>query len=181
MIVTMTRFWWLSVLRGVIFILFGVAALLWPGIAFATLVLLFGAFAFASGIIAVWTAFSLRSREEKWAAFFLQGLLGIAFGVLALMWPFATAGAIILVIAAWALLAGLIELAAALRLRREMEDEWMLMVSGTLSILLGLLFALFPAAGIWTVTWLIAVFAILAGLAMIQLGFRLRRRGTGTA
>jgi uncharacterized membrane protein HdeD (DUF308 family) len=175
MLTTMTHYWWLMVLRGALAILFGIAAILWPGIAFATLVLLFGAFAFASGVITTWTALSLRKRNENWMAFLIQGLFGLAIGLIALFWPFVTAGAIILLIAAWALITGLIEVAAALRLRREIENEWMLILSGALSMLLGLMFAFFPAAGIWVVTWFIGVYAVVGGVALIQLGLRLRR------
>lgn len=175
MLTTMTRYWWLMALRGAFAVLFGFAAILWPGIAFTTLVLLFGAFAFASGVITTWTALSLRKQKENWTTFLIQGLCNLAIGLIALFWPFVTAGAIILLIAAWALISGLIEVAAALRLRREIENEWMMILSGGLSILLGLLFGMFPAAGIWVVTWLIGVFAVVIGVALIQLALRLRR------
>lgn len=175
MLATMTNNWWLMAIRGVFAILFGLAAILWPGIAFATLVLLFGAFAFASGVFTTWTALSLRSRKQTAGPFLLQGLFGIAVGVIALFWPFLTAGAVILLIAAWALVSGLIEVAAALRLRRELEDEWMLLFSGALSILLGLFFGFFPEAGIWVIAWIIGIYAVAVGIALIQLSMRLRR------
>lgn len=175
MLATMSNNWWLTAIRGVFAILFGLAAILWPGIAFATLVLLFGAFAFASGVFTTWTALSLRSRKQNAGAFLLQGLFGIAVGVIALFWPFLTAGAVILLIAAWALVSGLIEVAAALRLRRELEDEWMLLFSGALSILLGLFFGFFPEAGIWVIAWIIGIYAVAVGIALIQLSMRLRR------
>ena len=175
MLTTMTEKWWLTAIRGVLAILFGISAILLPGIAFATLVLLFGAFAFASGIFITWTALALRAKKQTSGAFLLQGLFGIAIGFIALFWPFATAGAVILLIAAWALVSGIVEVAAALRLRREIEDEWMLIFSGALSILLGLLFGFFPEAGIWAITWMIGAYAIIIGMALIQLGLRLRR------
>ena len=175
MLTTMTRSWWLVAIRGVFAILFGLAAILWPGIAFATFVLLFGAFAFASGIFLTWTALALRAQKQNANPFLLQGLFGIAIGLVALVWPFLTAGAVILLIAAWALVSGLIEVAAALRLRREIEDEWMLILSGGLSIVLGLLFGFFPEAGIWAITWMIGVYAVIIGIALIHLALRLRR------
>lgn len=175
MLRTMTETWWLTAVRGGIAILFGLAAILWPGIAFATFVLLFGAFAFMSGVFTTWTALSLRARKQSSGPFLVQGLFGIAIGLLALFFPLATGGAIILLVAAWALVSGLIEVAAALRLRRELEDEWMLILSGALSMLLGLLFVFFPVAGIWAVTWLVGIYAVLVGLALLQLSWRLRR------
>lgn len=175
MLPAMTRNWWLVALRGVFAVAFGLAAILWPGIAFATLVLLFGAFAFASGVFVTLTALALRAQKQNPGPILLQGLFGIAIGVIALFWPFLTAGAVILLIAAWALVSGLIEVAAALRLRREIEDEWMLILSGALSILLGLLFGFFPEVGIWAITWAIGIYAVIIGVALIHLALRLRR------
>jgi uncharacterized membrane protein HdeD (DUF308 family) len=174
MLTIVTRNWWVVALRGVLAILFGVLALFWPGLALATLVLLFGAFAFANGVLATWAAHAMRKRHQTWKPFLMEGIAGIIFGIFVLLWPEMTAIALILLVAAWALVTGVVQVAAAIRLRQDIEGEWMLALSGILSILLGFLFALWPGAGLVAVTWIIGFYAVLFGAAMVALSLRLR-------
>jgi len=175
MLVTVTRNWWVMALRGAIAVAFGVLALFWPGLALTSLVLLFGAFAFANGMLAAWAAFTMGRRHETWKPFLIEGIAGIIFGLFVLLWPGMTAIALILLIAAWALVTGVVELAAAIRLRQDIEGEWTLALMGALSILLGLLFAIWPGAGLVAVAWIIGIYAIVIGVSMIALALRLQR------
>ncbi len=166
--------WWAMALRGLIAILFGIAAFVWPSITFQVLVILFGAFAFWDGLFAVIAAIRNRGTYGQWWLVLLEGLVGILVGVLTFFLPGLTAVAMIYVIAAWAFITGILEIAAAVRLRREIRGEWLLALSGVLSIIFGFLVALYPGAGIVGVTWMIGIYAILFGLAELVLAFRLR-------
>lgn len=174
MLVMVTRNWWVTALRGAIAIAFGILALVWPGAALASLVLLFGAFAFADGVLATWTAFAMRRKHVMWGPLLLEGATGIVLGLIVLFWPAITAIVLILLVAAWALVTGILEIAAAIRLRREIEDEWALALSGMLSVALGVLLVLWPGAGLLAAIVIIGVYAIIFGIVMVALAFRLR-------
>ena len=169
------RYWWAPVLRGFAAITFGLLALAWPGITLQLLVLFFGAYALVDGVLSVAAAFRGRGQTDNWALFLLQGLLGIGLGVLTWLAPGATAVAILLYMAAWALVTGVLEIVAAIRLRREIEGEFWLALGGLLSIAFGLLILAFPLAGALGLIWLIASYAIAFGACLIALGFRVRR------
>src|ERR687895_1313310 len=128
---SLTRNWWAIVLRGIAGILFGVITFFAPGISLAALVLLFGAYAFADGVLAIVTAVRRRGTDRGWLLL-LQGLVGIAAGVVTLLWPGITAIALLYVIAAWALVGGALQIAAAIRLRRVISGEWLLALAGLL-------------------------------------------------
>lgn len=174
MLETLARNWWALVLRGVCAVLFGLAAFAWPGITLAVLILVYGAYALADGILAViWSFFARRPGAFPWGVL-LAGLAGIAAGVIAFRWPGLTALALLYLIAAWAILRGVFEIVAAIHLRREIANEWLLGLSGLASIVLGAVLLAWPAVGVLAVLWWIAAFAIVFGALTIALGFRLR-------
>jgi uncharacterized membrane protein HdeD (DUF308 family) len=182
MIETLTKNWWVLAVRGALAVLFGLLALIWPGITVLALVLLFGAYALVDGVLALYTALfdrgRLGGRGAGWLV--LEGVAGVLAAIGAFVWPGITALVLLYLIAAWALVTGVAEIVAAIRLRREIEGEWLLILSGALSILFGVLAFLFPRAGALALVWLIAAYAIAFGVVMVILAFRLRRYGAGT-
>jgi uncharacterized membrane protein HdeD (DUF308 family) len=161
--------WWAVALRGVLGVLFGFMAFAWPGLTLAALVLLYGAYALTDGIFAVVAG----ARGGLWGMA-VVGLLGIAAGVIAFLWPGITALALLYVIAFSAIARGVFEIVAAIALRKEIEHEWLLGTAGALSIAFGVLVALFPGAGALSLVWVIGAFAMVFGVTLIVLGFRLR-------
>ena len=175
MLTTLAEYWWTLVLRGVAAVIFGILAYVWPGITFTVLVLFFGAYALWDGVFALIAAF--RTQAERRWPLVLEGLVGIAAGVLTFIWPGAATLALLLIIGAWAFVTGIFEIVAAIRLREEIEGEWLLLVSGLLSVLFGIALAIWPAAGLVAVTWLIGAYTVVFGILLIVLGFRLRNWG----
>lgn len=175
MVNTLAQNWWTLVLRGVAAVIFGILAYVWPGITFTVLVLFFGAYALWDGVFALIAAF--RTQAERRWPLVMEGLVGIAAGVLTLIWPGAATLALLLIIGAWAFVTGIFEIVAAIRLREEIEGEWLLLISGLLSVLFGIALAIWPAAGLVAVTWLIGAYSIVFGILLIVLGFRLRNWG----
>src|SRR5918999_1005610 len=170
---SLTRNWWAIVLRGIAGILFGVITFFAPGISLAALVLLFGAYAFADGVLAIVTAVRRRGTGRG-GLLLLEGLAGIAAGIVTLLWPGITAIALLYVIAAWALVTGAFEIAAAIRLRKVITGEWLLALSGVLSIALGVLLVLAPGPGALALVIWIGAYAFVFGALLVALGFRLR-------
>lgn len=174
MLQTLTQNWWAIVLRGVCAVAFGIGTFVWPGLTLVVLVLLYGAFLFADGILAVlWALAGRRVGSFPWGVL-LAGLVSIAAGIVTLLWPGVTALALLYVIAAWAIVRGVFEIIAAVHLRRELTNEWLLALEGLLSIALGVLLIIAPGAGALAVLWWIGTFAIIIGVLMIILGFRLK-------
>jgi len=166
------RHWWVVALRGVAAIVFGILAFVWPGVTLSVLVLLFGSYAIVDGVLAVYAA--IRSGGKNvWAPLF-EGIIGIAAGLVAFFLPGLTALALLFVIAAWAILTGSMEVIAAVRLRRVINNEWSLIISGVLSVIFGLLLVAQPGAGALAVVWLIGTYAVIFGVAMLALAWRLR-------
>jgi uncharacterized membrane protein HdeD (DUF308 family) len=175
MLERLTRHWWLVVLRGVLAILFGVIALAWPGITIAALVFLFGIYALADGIVSLYSAFARREiagGDRGWLI--LQGILGIIVGIMVFFWPGITALILLVLIAAWVLVTGVLQIVAAFGLRREIRNEWWLLLGGILSIIAGIILIVRPAVGAVALIWVIGIYAIIYGIAQIVLGFRLR-------
>jgi uncharacterized membrane protein HdeD (DUF308 family) len=166
--------WGWVVLRGVVAVLFGVMAIASPGITLATLVILWGAYALADGILALVAAWQVRDAGRPFWALIVAGLLGIAAGVATFMWPGITALALLMIIAAWAFFMGAAQIVAAIRLRKVIEGEWMLGLSGVLSVLFGVLMVASPGAGALAMLAVIAAYAIVFGVLLIVLGVRLR-------
>jgi len=166
--------WWVIALRGVVAIIFGILAFLWPGLVFRTLLTLFGAFALVDGVLSVVAGLSNVRTDERWWAEVIEGVLGIAFGLLVFFWPGLTEVALLWVIAAWAIVTGVTEIVGAIQLRRVIANEWLLILGGIASILFGILLIAFPGAGILGLTWMIGSYAILFGVLFLFLAFRLR-------
>ncbi len=179
----MTRNWWAVALRGVVAVAFGIMAILWPGLTLATLILLFGAYMLVDGLFAVVAGVASVGKDRWWLQL-LEGLAGIVIGVLTLIWPGLTALSLLYFVAAWALVTGVMEIVAAVQMRKLIDNEWMMILSGVLSVLFGAIVMLFPGDGALALTWLIGVYAVIFGGALLVLAFRLRGlkdgRETGT-
>ena len=166
--------WWMIVLRGVLAVLFGLAAFVWPGITLLSLILIFGVYAMIDGVIASITGLSHVKDTPRWWVFLGEGLISIGAGIVAILWPGLATVVLLAMISAWAVLTGALEIVAAIRLRREISNEWLLIAGGLLSIGLGVLLILQPAAGGLALIWTIGAYALLFGVLLIVLGFRLR-------
>ena len=177
MLRTITHYWWMILLRGILAILFGIAAFIWPGLAIEVLVLLFGAYALVDGIFAVIVGIQQYGENERWWINLLEGIAGIVLGVLTLLWPGTTATVLLAFIAAWAIVTGVFEIVAAVALRKVIQGEWTLVLAGAASVLFGVLLILQPTAGALTVIWFIGVYAIVFGVLFSILAFELRRLG----
>ncbi len=175
MLVLLARNWWTLLIRGIAAILFGILALIWPGLTLTVLVIFFGAYALVDGAFNIVAAFRRRKKDEDWWLLLLEGLSSLLFGVLALTWPEITALVLLIFIAAWALVTGAFEVAAAIALRKELEGEWMLILSGLASMIFGTLLFAFPGAGAVAVAWIIGSYAILFGALLVALSLRLRK------
>ncbi|HSV68121.1 MAG TPA: HdeD family acid-resistance protein [Mycobacteriales bacterium] len=182
MLETLARYWWVVAVRGVAAVLFGLMAIIWPAITVTVLVLLFGAYALVDGVLALVTAiFGGRSAGGRRLWLALEGVAGVLTGVITFVWPGITTLALLWLIAAWVLVTGVLEIVAAVRLRREMEGEWLLALSGVLSVVFGILLIVWPTAGAVTVVWLIGIYAVVFGVALIVLSLRLRKIYQGGA
>jgi uncharacterized membrane protein HdeD (DUF308 family) len=169
--------WWMLALRGVVAIIFGILAFALPGMTMLSLIFLFGIYALVNGILVLAHAYSAPKGYPRFGALIATGIVSIAAGVLAFIWPSITALSLVLLIAAWAIVNGVFEVATAIRLRRVIPHEWLLMLAGVLSILLGILIALQPAAGALALLFWIGGFAIVFGVLLLVLAFRIRRAG----
>jgi uncharacterized membrane protein HdeD (DUF308 family) len=163
-------------LRGVIAILFGLAALLRPGIALEALILLFGAYALVDGAFAIVGVFrGTRSGTPRWLLL-LEGVVSILAGLVAFVYPGLTAIALLYLVAVWAVVTGLAEVATAIRLRQEIQGEWALIFGGILSVLFGVLLAVLPGVGILSLIWLIGAYAVVFGVLLLIAAFQVRGR-----
>ena len=172
----LSRNWGWVVLRGVAGVLFGVLAFLWPGITLAVLVIVWGAYALADGVLALIAAYRVRDQGKPFWSLVVVGLLGIAAGIVTFLWPGMTALVLLMFIAAWAFVMGIFQIIAAFRLRKEIQNEWLLAISGILSVLFGIIMFVQPGAGALAVIWVIAAYAIVFGILLIWLGLRLKKR-----
>lgn len=174
MLAFMARNWWVLLIRGILAIIFGVLAFLWPGMALEVLVLLFGAYALLDGVASIIIGLTGRGAQDNRLWLLLGGVFGVLVGVLAFVWPGLTALTLIYFIAAWAILTGAFTIVAAVQLRKEIDNEWLLVISGALSILVGLYMAAFPGEGALALIWVIAAYAVIFGIMLIGLALRLR-------
>jgi uncharacterized membrane protein HdeD (DUF308 family) len=170
----MTQNWWAIALRGVVAVLFGIAAFMWPGITLWMLVAFFGAYALVDGIFAVVEAFRRGVERERWWGLLFEGIAGIAIGIVTFTWPGLTAMGLLYLIAFWAIVTGVFEVITAIRLRHEIRGEWMMALIGVLSVAFGFLLVAFPLTGALSVVLIIGSYAVAIGVLMIALGFKLR-------
>lgn len=173
----MSRYWWVLLLRGALAIIFGIVALGYPGMTLATLVLTFAAFAFADGLSNVFHAFSGRKDNESWWVLLFEGLLGITFGVITFQAPGITAILLLLYIAFWAIAIGVLRIILAVRLRKEIEGEWWMVLGGLVSILFGLAMVARPGAGAIAVLTLIGFWSIVTGIFLALASFKVKSAG----
>jgi uncharacterized membrane protein HdeD (DUF308 family) len=167
--------WWALAIRGIAAILFGIVVMIWPALALEALIIVFAAYALIDGVFAVATAIRHRQDNPRWWVVLLEGLVSILAGIGAVLLPSAmVAVTFVTILAVWALITGVLEIVSAIQLRKEIEGEWLLALSGVLSILFGILAFLFPGPAILTVLWMISAYAIIFGVVMLILAFQLR-------
>jgi uncharacterized membrane protein HdeD (DUF308 family) len=170
------RHWWALLIRGIVAIVFGLAALFAPRITLLFIVLLFGAYALIDGIGAVILALQEHRATPNWWIPLLEGIVGIVIGIVTFLWPHITAFILLYLIAIWAILTGITELTTAFAIRGVTGLEWTLGVAGVLSIIFGLLLFIFPRGGILAVLWIVGIYAIIFGIVLIIRAFQFRSR-----
>jgi len=168
----LARHWWVVALRGLAAVAFGALAFVWPGMTLAVLVLLFGAYALVDGVLAIVVA--LRGETDHRVFIGLEGVVGVLAGLATFVYPGLTALVLLYIIAFWAILTGVLEVVAAVRLRRAIPNEWGLIIGGILSVLFGIVLVVSPGAGALAVVFLIGAYAILFGVTLLALSWRLR-------
>ncbi|HEX2741771.1 MAG TPA: HdeD family acid-resistance protein [Rubrobacter sp.] len=164
--------WWALLLRGIAAVLFGLAALFWPGLTLYVLVIFFGAYVLVDGVFAI--AAGIRGSGGRGWLLLAEGVLGVLAGLVALFWPGISALVLLYVIAAWAIFTGILKVVIAISLRREIENEWLMILSGVLSVVFGVVLAALPGVGLLSLVWLVGIYALIFGVALIVLGFRVR-------
>ena len=175
MINFLQRSWWVLALRGLFAILFGVLAIAWPGITIEILILFFGAYALIDGFFSAAGALAHLKHDKTWWLFFLSGLAGIIVGLLTLIIPGLTAFVFVILIAARALIVGIIEITAAISLRKMIDNEWFLLLNALLSILFAIALFIMPAVGALALVWMIGITVIFIGILLLAIAFRVRR------
>jgi uncharacterized membrane protein HdeD (DUF308 family) len=176
MVELLARRWWALALRGLLAVLFGILTFIIPGLTLFSLVLLFGAYAILEGVFNVLSA--MRAPRQHWPLL-LEGIVGIIAGFLTFAWPGITALILLYVIGFWAVFTGILEIAAGIRLRKHIDNEWLLILMGVLSVGFGLLLLVFPGAGALAIVLWIGAYALVFGITLIALAFRLRPLARG--
>ncbi|WP_308365315.1 MULTISPECIES: HdeD family acid-resistance protein [unclassified Microbulbifer] len=175
----LTENWWLLLLRGIAAVIFGLLAFAWPGLTLLTLVVLFGIYVLVDGVLALVAAVRGRHRSTPLWWLIVGGLVSVAIGVLIFLYPQVTALVLVLFIGAWALVRGVFEIVGAVRLRKEIDNEWLLIFIGFLSVIFGVAVLAAPGAGALALVWLIGAYAFAFGLLLIWLALRLRKHHKG--
>ena len=163
-------------LRGIVGIAAGLLAMLWPKVTLLFLVMLFGVYAFVDGVTNVSMGFRETADRGRSSVMVFQGIIGMLAGVLAWVWPGITTLALVLWIAAWAIITGILEVAVAIRFRRELQREWILLLSGILAIGFGVLMAAFPAIGAVSLAWALGAYAVASGILLVAVAMRVRTK-----
>jgi uncharacterized membrane protein HdeD (DUF308 family) len=168
--------WWLLLLRGLVAIAFGVIAFFWPDITLVALTYLFGIYAIVDGVVAIWAAFNapLGDAGPRWWLG-LSGVVSILAGIAAFAYTGMTTLVLLMVIAIWAIIIGIVQIWGAIELRKILDDTWLLGLTGALSIAFGVILIAKPGAGAVALVWTIGWFAIVFGGLYIALAFRLRQ------
>lgn len=170
----LSNLWWAILVRGIAAVLFGVLALIWPAITLLALVILFGAYAIVDGVFSLIAAVrGVPGESRAWLG--LSGVLGIVVGIVAFAWPGITELVLLMLIAAWAIVTGIFQIIAAVRLRQVLHGEWLFALRGVVAVLFGLVIVARPAAGALAVVWLIGIMALAYGIVLVLVAFRARR------
>jgi len=172
---TLGRTWWLVLLRGLAAIVFGILAWTWPIATVITLVLFWGAYALVDGVAALIGGWQAKDSGKPMWTIVLVGVVGIAAGIFTFVQPGVTAIALLMLIAIWAIVNGVLEISAAIRLRKEIQNEWLLILSGLLSVAFGALMILNPGAGALAVLWILGAFSVAYGVLLVVLAFKLKK------
>ena len=180
MLQMLAKNWWLLMLRGIAAILFGIVAFTWPGLTLVVLVLFYGAFALADGVFSLTAAVLGGSMAPRWWLA-IEGLLGIGVGLCTFFWPGITLLILVYFIGAWCLAHGLMEIIGAIQLRKEIENEWVLVFSGLLSVLFGILVLATPHSAALALVWVLGVYAVIFGFTMVMFSLRLKKHRAATA
>ena len=178
MLPTMSGNWWALAARGTAAVLIGLTAVAWPGLTLAVLIILYGAFAVVDGAFAIVAGLRSTGGTRRWLLF-AEGVLGLLAGLVALFWPGLTAVVVLYVFSFWAVFGGLMRILGAILLRREIDNEWTMALGGVLWILLGIVLAVLPGAGLLAIAWVIGVLTLAMGVTLIIQAFRVRGHGTG--
>jgi uncharacterized membrane protein HdeD (DUF308 family) len=173
--------WWMPAARGAVAIAFGVLALMWPGLTLLGLVALFSAYALITGAISIVGAVRNRKRDDQWWLMLIVGLVGVGAGIIAMIQPEMTTLVLVLLVAANALVTGVLDIALAIRLRKTIRDEWLYVLNGIAAIIFGVVAFLFPTAGALAIVWMISLYAVVTGVLLVAAAFRLRAGTTGSA
>jgi uncharacterized membrane protein HdeD (DUF308 family) len=174
MVHALAKNWWMLLLRGIAAIIFGGLALAWPGMTLLTLILFYGAFVLVDGVLAIVAAITGGTLTPRWWLA-IVGLLGIAAGLLTFLLPGVTALVLLYLIAGWAIATGVFQIVGAIRLRKEIDNEWFLILCGVISVLFGVAMFMAPGAGALALIWVIGIYAIIIGVLLVGLSFRLKK------
>jgi uncharacterized membrane protein HdeD (DUF308 family) len=173
---TLVKNWWLFTLRGILGIIFGCIALIFPGPTMLSLVIFFSAYMLVDGVFGIISAVrAIRRKDDRWGLLIFEGLLDIAVGVIAFLWPGITVLAFVLLIAAWAIVSGGLMMAAGFRLNID-HGRWWLVLGGLLSLAYGVLLVITPLIGAIVLTWWLGAYALVFGIALVVFSFKLRSR-----
>ena len=175
MLKMMAAKWWVLLIRGIAAILLGLATLFWPGLTLATALILFAAYAVIDGVMTLFAAIAHRKDTGHWFGQAFKGLTGIILGILIFTMPELAVGVVVFIVATWAIVSGLLEIAAAFQMRKEISTEWWLYLAGAISILFGIYAFFNPGTAAQVLIWFIAGFAIIFGLMLIVQAFRVRK------
>jgi len=168
--------WWATLIRGIVFIIFGLAALVWPGITLFVLIVLFGAFALVEGIATIVQALRRTERGGGFWARIAGGVIGILVGLGVFFYPGITALLLVYIIAGWAIATGVLDIIAGISLRDKIKGEWWLVAAGVVSLLFGFLIAINPGAGALALVVIIGIYALIAGILLLVLGVQSREQ-----
>jgi uncharacterized membrane protein HdeD (DUF308 family) len=172
---TLAHNWWLLALRGLAGVIFGILTFIWPALSLFALICLFGAFALINGVLSVFLAAKAPKGYPRFGSLLIGGLFGIFAGVITLFWPALTALGLLILIAAWAIVIGIMEIIAAIKLRKEIKGEWLLILAGLLSVAFGVLLMLMPGPGALVLVLWIGAYALVFGILLLVLAFKMRR------
>lgn len=171
--------WWAWILRGVLAIIFGILTFMLPQTALLTLTLLFAGYAVVEGIINSIAAVSAPkgAQPQRWWILLLEGIVSVAAGFVTILYPGITILVFVTLIGIWAVITGVFEIVAAIRLRKQIEGEWLLVIMGIFSVIFGGVFLFLPVVGALTLAFYIGAYALIFGVLLIALGFKLRNWG----